>query len=185
MLEVHRNPSTGEYSAPLQMKANNGLLLIDDLGRQRIAPQTLFNRWIVPMEEKRDYLSAAGGQHFTVPFDLVLVFSTNLDPAELADEAFLRRIGSKVAFKPASAAQYRKIWTDVCAERGVSCDPALIEYAIEELHGRRGKPMLPCHPRDLLGMALDLLSYAGESPEITQQTLQWAWDNYFVEEKNK
>ncbi len=185
MLEVHYNVATREYNAPLQMKANNGLLLIDDLGRQRIAPQTLFNRWIVPMEERRDYLTTGAGQHFTVPFDLVLVFSTNLDPAELADEAFLRRIGSKIAFKPVSASQYRSIWRDVCAERGVSCDPDVVEYVIHELHGKRGKPLLPCHPRDLLGMAQDLMSYAGESSELTAQSLQWAWDNYFVEEKQQ
>lgn len=183
MLEVHFNATTREYNAPLQMKANNGLLLIDDLGRQRIEPQTLFNRWIVPMEEKRDYLTAGSGQHFTIPFDLVLVFSTNLDPVELADDAFLRRIGSKICFRPVSAEQYRKIWRDVCAERGVFYEAEAIEYLIHELHGKRDKPMLPCHPRDLLGMSLDLTSYAGDAPEITAQSLQWAWDNYFVEEK--
>jgi hypothetical protein len=185
MLDVHCSVATREYTAPLQMKANNGLLLIDDLGRQRISPQTLFNRWIVPMEEKRDYLTAAGGQHFTVPFDLVLVFSTNLDPTELADEAFLRRIGSKIAFKPVTGAQYSRIWADVCAERGVWCDPGVIDYVIHELHGKRGKPMLPCHPRDLLGMALDLTTYAGEAAEISPEALRLAWDNYFVEETKK
>jgi hypothetical protein len=185
MLEVHCNASTREFSAPLQMKASNGLLLIDDLGRQRVAPQALFNRWIVPMEEKRDYLTASGGQHFSVPFDVVLVFSTNLDPIELADEAFLRRLGSKVCFRSVSAPQYRKIWSDVCAERRASCTPETVEHVIYELHAKRGKHMLPCHPRDLIGMALDRTSYFGGPPQITVESVDWAWNNYFVEEKSE
>ncbi len=138
MLEVYCNVSTREFSAPLQMKASNGLLLIDDLGRQRIPPQTLFNRWIVPMEEKHDYLTTSGGQHFTVPFDVVLVFSTNLDPMALADAAFLRRLGSKICFKPVSEWQYRQIWNDVCDERGTTCASGAVDYVIQELHGKRG-----------------------------------------------
>lgn len=181
MLELHHDPATHEYSAPLQMKANNGLLLIDDLGRQRIDPQTLFNRWIVPMEEQCDYLTGARGQHVRVPFDLVLVFSTNLDPARLADEAFLRRIGSKVRFEPVTRAQYKRIWDDVCAERGITCEPHVLEFVFSELYAKRGRPMLPCHPRDLLGMALDFVSYRGDAAAIAAETLQWAWDNYFVE----
>jgi hypothetical protein len=181
MLELRCDPRTHEYTAPVQMKANNGLLLIDDLGRQRIDPQTLFNRWIVPMEEQCDYLTGASGQHFRVPFDLVLVFSTNLDPAGLADEAFLRRIGSKISFKPVSSEQYRRIWDEVCAARAITCEPGVIEYVIQELYGKRGRPMLPCHPRDLLGMALDFASYCGKSEALTAATLQSAWETYFVE----
>jgi hypothetical protein len=181
MLEVHCDSATREYNAPLQLKANNGLLLIDDLGRQRIQPEVLFNRWIVPMEEKRDFLTAGPGQHFTVPFDLVLVFSTNLDPHELADDAFLRRIGYKISFKPVSVEQYKQIWDDVCAERSLQCETELLDYVIHELHVRRGVPLLPCHPRDLLGMALDRLTYSGVGNTITPESLLWAWDNYFVD----
>jgi hypothetical protein len=181
MLEVHCDPATREYNAPLQLKANNGLLLIDDLGRQRIQPEVLFNRWIVPMEEKRDFLTAGPGQHFTVPFDVVLVFSTNLNPHELADDAFLRRIGYKISFQPVSAEQYRQIWNDVCAARDLACDPELVDYVIHELHERRGVPLLPCHPRDLLGMAQDRLAYTGTESPITAETLWWAWNNYFVD----
>lgn len=181
MLEVRFDAATREYSAPLQMKANNGLLLIDDLGRQRISTEALFNRWIVPMEEQRDYLVAGPGQHFIVPFDLVLVFSTNLDPLELADEAFLRRIGYKIALQPVSQEQYREIWAHVCAERGLHCAPDVLDYVIGELHGARGVPMLPCHPRDLLGMAQDRRAYKGADGDIDAETLRWAWDNYFVD----
>ena len=181
MLEVQCDATAREYNAPLQLKANNGLLLIDDLGRQRISPEALFNRWIVPMEEKRDYLTAGPGQHFTVPFDVVLVFSTNLDPSELADDAFLRRIGYKIAFRPVSSEQYREIWDGVCAERNVRCDPDVADYVIYELHAKRGVPLLPCHPRDLLGMARDRVAYAGADELITTETLRWAWESYFVE----
>jgi predicted ATPase with chaperone activity len=180
MLELHSDAATHEYTAPLQMKANNGLLLIDDLGRQRIDPRTLFNRWIVPMEEQCDYLTGARGQHFRVPFDLVLVFSTNLDPGRLADEAFLRRIGSKICFEPVTRAQYQRIWDDVCHERGLTCEPHVLEFVVRDLYGKHGTPMLPCHPRDLLGMALDFASYRGDAAALTPETLQWAWDNYFV-----
>jgi hypothetical protein len=180
MLELQCDAATHENTAPLQMKANNGLLLIDDLGRQRIDPQTLFNRWIVPMEEQCDYLTGASGQHFRVPFDLVLVFSTNLDPARLADEAFLRRIGSKIRFEPVTRTQYQKIWNAVCEERGITCEPHVMEFVVRELYGKCDKPLLPCHPRDLLGMAVDFVSYRGGAQAITTETLQWAWDNYFV-----
>jgi hypothetical protein len=181
MLELRHDPATHEFTAPLQMKANNGLLLIDDLGRQRIDPQTLFNRWIVPMEDRCDYLTGPRGQHFRVPFDLVLVFSTNLDPAELADEAFLRRIGSKIRFEPVAPEQYRKIWDDVCEERCLTCEPGVLDFVMQDLYGKRGMPLLPCHPRDLLSMALDFMSYRGDSSALTAETLQWAWNNYFVE----
>jgi hypothetical protein len=183
MLDVHFDPATREYHAPLQMKANNGLLLIDDLGRQRIRPETLFNRWIIPMEEGRDHLTAGPGQHFAVPFDVILVFSTNLDPDDIADPAFLRRVGYKIGFKPASPEQYKTIWKELCRERGVYCDPGVLDFAIHELHGKSGIPLLPCHPRDLLGMALDRIAYAGGAGDIDTDTLSWAWDNYFVGEQ--
>ena len=97
-LDVRYDPSTRQYQAALQLKASNGLFIIDDMGRQRMAPAELLNRWIVPMEEKRDFINLGGGRHCELPFDLILVFSTNLNPLELADEAFLRRIGYKLQF---------------------------------------------------------------------------------------
>jgi hypothetical protein len=182
MLETHFDPVTREYDAPLQLKANNGLLLIDDLGRQKINVETLFNRWIVPMEEARDFLTAGPGQHFTVPFDLVLVFSTNLDPHEIADDAFLRRIGYKIQFKPVSIEDYKTIWQQNCAERGVTLWPQVIDYVIHDLHRKNGVPLLPCHPRDLLSMALDRIAYSGAEADVDEELLHWAWNNYFVED---
>ena len=180
MLEVHYDVATRQYSAPLQLKANNGLFIIDDMGRQRITPEELFNRWIVPMEERKDYLSLGAGRHFTVPFDLVLVFSTNLSPLDLADEAFLRRIGYKIEFKPVTPDQYVEIWQGVCEERNLSFDANVVDYTISELHWRHQVPLLPCHPRDLLGMAVDRAAYHGEHSTVTEDDMRWAWNNYFV-----
>lgn len=184
MLEVSYDGATREYSAPLQLKANGGLLLIDDLGRQRISPAELFNRWIVPMEEGRDFLALAAGRHFSVPFDVRLVFSTNFDPSVLADEAFLRRIGYKIELAPITPEQYGRIWRLACASRGVEFDQALVDYAVESLHVPDGVPLLPCHPRDLCGMALDYSNYLGEGQALSAASLRRAWDSYFVRHRN-
>ena len=140
MLEVQCDNATRTYSAPIQLKANNGFLLIDDLGRQRVEPAVLFNRWIVPLDSRQDSLTTGKGHHFEVPFDLVLVFSTNLRPEQIADEAFLRRLGYKIEFVPIPADQYERIWRDVCVERGVEFDPRLVRYVIDELHRVSGIP---------------------------------------------
>lgn len=180
MLEVQRDAATGEYQAPLQLRANGGLLLIDDLGRQRIRPAALFNRWIVPMEEGVDYLALPTGQHFSVPFDAIVVFSTNLNPADLADAAFLRRIGHKVELRPCAPEQYRAIWHQVCQQRSVAFDPAVVDYVIGELHSGRGVPLLPCHPRDLIEIALDRAAYFGVPGVVSLEEIESAWDNYFL-----
>jgi predicted ATPase with chaperone activity len=180
MLEVRYDPTARLYEAPLQMKANNGIFIIDDMGRQRIQPQTLFNRWIVPLEEKKDYLDLGSGKHFSVPFDVVLVMSTNIHPLELADEAFLRRIGYKIEFSPLSVERYTEIWNDNCQQFQVRCEPQVLEYVLRELHAHDNIPLLPCHPRDLLGMAMDYASYAHDSNVITEEHVRWAWNNYFV-----
>ena len=183
MLEVHYDPSTREYRAPLQLKANNGMFMIDDMGRQKVEPEAVFNRWIVPMEERKDYLSLGSGRHFSVPFDLVLIFSTNMHPLDLADEAFLRRIGYKIEFNYLTKEDYRRIWEDVCQDYGVVFDAELLEFVLEELHEPERVNLLPCHPRDLLGIAVDLATYLGEPRQLTKQQLRWAWRNYFVSMK--
>jgi len=179
MLEVQCDVATRTYASPIQLKANNGFLLIDDLGRQRIAPAVLFNRWIVPMDSRQDSLTTGKGHHFEVPFDLVLVLSTNLRPEDIADEAFLRRLGYKIEFTPIKVQEYRRIWQGVCAERSVPFDPHLVDFAINELHRRQGIPLLPCHPRDLVGMALDRIAYLGET-KLDETAIRWAWESYFL-----
>jgi hypothetical protein len=184
MLEVQYDAATREYRAPLQLKANNGMFVIDDMGRQKVAPEAIFNRWIVPMEEKKDYLSLGSGRHFSVPFDVVLIFSTNMHPLDLADEAFLRRIGYKIGFDYLTRDQYRQIWKDACRDYGIVFDPETLEFVLTELHEKESVRLLPCHPRDLLGIAVDLATYLDEPRRLTKQQLRWAWSNYFVSLKN-
>jgi hypothetical protein len=179
MLDVRFDAGTRTHRAPAQLLANNGLLLIDDLGRQRMRPAELFNRWIVPLEEARDYLSLHDGQHFAVPFDVALVLSTNQDPLQLADAAFLRRIGYKIRFRPLAPDQYRDIWQQQCERYDLACDPQLVDWVMTELHGRQNVPLLPCHPRDLIDLALDRGRYLGW-PELSESALRWAWNTYFV-----
>ncbi|MGH8566780.1 MAG: AAA family ATPase, partial [Gammaproteobacteria bacterium] len=143
-----------------------------------VATVDLFNRWIVPLETRIDYLSLASGKRFPVPFDVVLVFSTNLDPAGLADDAFLRRIGHKIRFGALCPEEYQAIWRQVCQEREVEFDREALGFALA-LHQRRGIPLLACHPRDLLGMALDHARYLGRE-QVTPELIQTAWNNYFV-----
>jgi len=184
MLEVQFDPDTRRYQAPLQLKASNGMFILDDLGRQRVSPQVVLNRWIVPMEEGTDHLKLHTGQHFSVLFDLVLVFSTNMDPVELADDAFLRRIGYKIRFPALNVDQYHEIWKQVCGLHAVEYDPAVCQLVIDKLHTPSGTPLLPCHPRDLIDMALDHSAYQGETDELRIESLRWAWRNYFLNSNN-
>jgi predicted ATPase with chaperone activity len=180
LLEVQYDPATRQYEAPLQLKANNGLFLLDDLGRQKVHPDVILNRWIVPMEEHKDYHSIGSGQHFVVPFDEVLIFSTNLKPLDLADEAFLRRIGYKIHFGHLTEEQYKTIWRDACVEQQVPYEPELMNYLINDLHGRTETPLKPCHPRDLLGIAMDRMRYTNRPRALTRELLDFAWQSYFV-----
>ncbi len=180
MLDIQYDPSTRLYQAPLQLKANNGIFILDDLGRQKVAPEQILNRWIVPMEERVDYLTVGTGQHFWVPFDVVLVFSTNLNPLHLADEAFLRRIGYKIRFDYLTPLEYEVIWKGACKEQGIAFDPALLHYMIEQLYGDTDTPLLPCHPRDLLGIAMDHARYTGSGNQPTPEQMRHAWRSYFV-----
>jgi predicted ATPase with chaperone activity len=180
MLEVMYEPSAKLYEAPLQMKANNGIFIIDDLGRQHIRPEELFNRWIVPLEERKDYLSLKSGRHFSTPFDMILIFSTNIHPLELADEAFLRRIGYKIEFTAMTPEAYERLWCDTCVQMEVDYDHNVLDYAINQLHARHKVDLLPCHPRDLIGMAIDHAIYIDNKRYVDIDKLRWAWRNYFV-----
>jgi hypothetical protein len=184
LLDVRYDASTRQYEAPLQLKANNGMFVIDDLGRQKASPDQVLNRWIVPMSEGRDYHSLGSGRHFVTPFDVVLVFSSNLHPLDLTDEAFLRRIGHKIYCGYVPREGYAQIWESVCDERGVAFDAELVDFVIDELHERHEVPLLPCHPRDLIGIALDKAAYLGNANELTPELLAWAWDVYFVSMNN-
>ena len=181
MLDVHRNATTQEYFAPLQLKANNGIFIIDDLGRQRMDVTDLFNRWIIPMQERKDYLTLGAGRHFEVPFDVVLIFSTNMNPLELADEAFLRRIGHKILFPYLTQSMYGAIWRKECTRLGIDFNESLLDYAIHQLHAQERTPLLPCHPRDLLELALEQSRFLGNGYQVAKAQLDWAWHSYFVQ----
>ena len=180
LLNVRYDPVARLYQAPLQLKANNGLFILDDMGRQQASPMEIFNRWIVPMENREDYLALDSGRHFQVPFDVVLVFSSNINPLDLADEAFLRRIGYKLHFDPASEQEYRTIWRQECQKEKIDFDDDTFQFLVEELHRGNDVPLLPCHPRDLLGIARDRCTYLQQPLALTRDNIQWAWNNYFV-----
>lgn len=184
MLEMAYDPSTRLYQAPLQLKANNGLYMIDDLGRQRADVSDLLNRWIVPMEESQDYLSLGSGEHFSIPFEIVLIFSTNMDPLKLADEAFLRRLGYKIKFDYLNTGEFERIWSQVCEQHGIEVDASILQYVKNDLYGRYKTPMLPCHPRDLIGLSLDQACYQGRDKKMTIEDMKSAWDSYFVRLKD-
>ncbi|MEW6999550.1 AAA family ATPase [Colwelliaceae bacterium BS250] len=180
MLEVKFDPTTKTYRAPLQLKANNGILLLDDLGRQKISPKQLFNRWIVPLEERRDFLSLQSGLHFELPFELLLLFSTNLTPTELVDEAFLRRLGYKIQFEPMAKELYQEIWFKECVNNGLLAEMSIFEYLVDHLHQLHNRKYLPCYPRDLIAIINDQVKFKQLTPEITKELLNFAWHSYFV-----
>ena len=179
MLELRSDASSGIYSAPLQMKANNGILVIDDFGRQVISPRDLLNRWIVPLDRRVDYLTLHHGQKLCIPFEVMVVFATNLDPSELADEAFLRRIHNKIYVEPVSPECFHEILARVLGERRLACDaPAAAYFA--ELCLRRGDALKACYPADLCDILMWRSQYEGRPPQVTRAELDHAADLYFT-----
>ena len=179
MLDLQYDPVPGYYQAPAHVKANNGIYIIDDLGRQLVHPDQLMNRWIVPMDRRRDYLNLHTGSSFEIPFDVKLVFSTNLTPDAVADEAFLRRLGYKIRVGAVSESKYEQIFRNVCAEYGIAFDDDAFE-ALLGLHHRLNRPTLACYPRDLLAQIGDDAAYRKCSPELSPQLIDWAWHAYFA-----
>jgi hypothetical protein len=180
MLDLAFNPLTKFYEAPIQLKANGGVFLVDDFGRQRIRPQELLNRWIVPLESRVDYLTLHTGKKFQVPFNLLIVFATNLEPASLADEAFFRRIPYKIAIENPSIEQYTRIFERNCAARRLKFHQVMVAYLHRRHYRPAGRPMRACHPRDLLDQVTALCRYRGIQPAITRELLDKACEAYFV-----
>ena len=177
MLDLQFN--SGFYIAPLQMRANNGILIVDDFGRQRITPAELLNRWIVPMDRRVDFLTLAGGNKFRVPFDLIVAFSTNLNPTSLADEAFLRRIQTKIEVTYVTPEQFQEISRRVCAECGLAYDVSAVEEFMKLL-GELRQPLRACFPRDIIQHVLWKAKYAGKQPQLTLETIREACGSYFL-----
>jgi len=166
------------YEAPFQMKSNGGTLVIDDFGRQRVAPQDLLNRWIVPLERRVDYLALHTGKKIEVPFEQLVVFSTNLDEKDLADQAFLRRMGYLARVEPPTSAAYSEIFKRQSYARGIACSQPVLDHVLSKYRIER-RQMKGCEPRDLLDRATDLCLFEAQQLELTPAVIDVAWRNYF------
>jgi len=183
MLDLNFNPLSKFYEAPIQLKANGGVFLVDDFGRQRVRPQELLNRWIVPLESRVDYLTLHTGKKFQVPFDVLIVFATNLKPQSLADEAFLRRIPYKIAITDPTLEQFTQIFELNCQRRQLPFHHVMVAYLQRRHYKPVQRPFRACHPRDLLDQVTALCRYRGIAPVITRELLDRACAAYFVDEE--
>jgi hypothetical protein len=184
-LELNYNLSNGFYTAPVQALANGGVLVIDDFGRQHCSPRDLLNRWIVPLESRVDFLTLKTGQKFALPFMVMVVFATNIKPAELVDEAFLRRIHYKVFAESPTVAEFMQIFSNCCRERDLVFDSTLVGRLLQEYYSPRRIALRGCQPRDLIDQTMSLADYRGEPRRLTWDLLEAACAGYFVDEIEK
>lgn len=180
MLDLTYNPAAKFYEAPFQVKSNGGMLLIDDFGRQKVRPTDLLNRWIVPLEKGIDFLSLHTGKKCEIPFDQFIVFSTNLDPKDLVDEAFLRRLRYKIEIQDPSCEEYIEIFKRTCAGKGVKYSGDMMKYLLENYYLKEQVAFRSCHPRDLLDQIIDRAKYRKIKPTLTVELIDHAWKSYFV-----
>jgi predicted ATPase with chaperone activity len=184
-LEIRFNERQNVSEAPLHMKANGGIFLIDDFGRQRVDHRELLNRWIVPLEKRVDFLMLSNGRKIEIPFEQLIIFSTNLDPSQLVDEAFLRRIPYKINVENPDEARFKKMFEQRCQMKQVQYDLSMVDYLIETHY----KPtnglahqtgMRACHPRDIVDQVVNRARYLNITPELTKESIDSACQNYFV-----
>lgn len=180
-LDLIYDTTNGIYQAPLQVKSNGGLFLIDDFGRQTISPQELLNRWIVPLEKRVDFLTLHTGKKIEVPFDQLIVFSTNLDPKSLVDEAFLRRIQNKIHIPPPTVDQFREIFKRQCESLGVPYNHEGLVYLLRDHYVKRKRELRACHPRDLLRQMIGMARYKGIPPAMSTELIDMACRTYFAD----
>jgi hypothetical protein len=178
-LEIQYNPATGISEAPVQMKSNTGLLLIDDFGRQRMSVDELLNRWIVPLEKRYDFLNTSNGKKIQVPFDQLVVFSTNLEPKDLVDDAFLRRIPYKIEVANPSIENFVKLFQIMCKIYKFEWKPELIQGLLTKHYLPTNRPLRNCHPRDLLLQVQNYCKYLGQPIVLSEEALDFACENYF------
>jgi predicted ATPase with chaperone activity len=180
-LELCYDPVSKLYAAPLQVKANGGALVIDDFGRQLVQPRELLNRWIVPMDKGSDHLTLQTGESIEIPFDVLLVFSTNLPPAQLGDEAFFRRIRHKIEIPNPTREEFLQILERVCRERDIPFSQEGASYLLERHYAETGRPLRGCHPRDLMELVEDIARYRGLVPALAPDLIDLACGSYFVD----
>jgi len=179
-LDLQWDASGRMYQAPPQLKAAGGVLVVDDLGRQRVPVRELLNRWVVPLEQRLDYLTLRSGRKIVVPFDCFVIFSTNLQPRDLGDEAFLRRIHYKIRVPDPDRGEYEKIFRACCKERDIPYDEGALEYLFSQFYENEQIEPRRCHPRDVLDHLCDLARYRNEPPLLTPELLERACQSYFV-----
>jgi hypothetical protein len=179
-LEIRHDPRSNTSEAPLQLKSNCGCLLIDDFGRQRIAPAELLNRWIVPLECRHDYLTLANGKKIQVPFEQLVVFSTNIEPHKLVDEAFLRRIPYKIEVGDPSEEEFHRLFQIYAQMLGCDYSPQVVDDLIEKHYRARRRSLRRCHPRDLLLQVRNYCNYVDMPFEMRSEYLDRACRTYFT-----
>ena len=177
-MDLIYSPTVRFYEAPFQLKSNGGTLVIDDFGRQRVNPQDLLNRWIVPLEGRIDYLTLHTGKKIAVPFEQLLVFATNLNPVDLVDDAFLRRMGYRLYITPPDKEMYTSIFQRYVENNGFLYDPERLEYLFR-LYNADNRPLRACEPRDLIQRCADICRYENRDWMLTDDLLRLAWHNYF------
>ena len=180
MLDLQFNPATKFYVGPMQMKANNGVLIIDDLGRQRIRPEELLNRWVVPLDRRIEFLTMAGGRKLEIPFEMLVVFASNKNPLELMDAAFLRRIQTKIHIGGVTDDQFREIFRRVAADNGITPDLAALNSLIAIIRETLKLDLLACYPRDLVNQVCWAARYEGRAPVLDGAALARAVEAYFL-----
>jgi predicted ATPase with chaperone activity len=180
MLDLQFNPTTNYYDGPPQMKANNGVLIIDDFGRQRISPEDLLNRWVVPLDRGIEFLTFAGGKKIEIPFEMLVVFASNRDPRSVLDNAFLRRIQSKIRLGSISDAQFSEIFHRVAQESGLRVDEDTLTGLIQVIRDGQKEELRACQPRDLINQVCAKAHYEGHKPSLDRASLLLAVKTYFL-----
>jgi energy-coupling factor transporter ATP-binding protein EcfA2 len=180
MLDLQFNPVTKFYVAPIQMKANNGVLIIDDFGRQRLRPEELLNRWVVPLDRRIDFLTFAGGKKLEIPFEMLVVFASNMDPAELVDACFLRRIQTKIKIGAISDDQFCEIFRRVAEENQVGFDAGVPGALIDFIRGTLKQELRQCFPRDIVNQVLWAARYEGKKAHLDYPAMAQAVAAYFL-----
>jgi predicted ATPase with chaperone activity len=180
MLELEFNPLTKFYVGPVQLKANNGVLIIDDFGRQRLRPEELLNRWVVPLDRRIDFLTLAGGKKIEIPFELLVVFASNLDPFEIIDPAFLRRIQTKIKIGEATEDQFREIFRRAAADRGIKAESGIADLLIGVIRGTLKQELRACFPRDIINQICWAAKFEGKMPYLDRASMIQAVEAYFL-----
>jgi predicted ATPase with chaperone activity len=181
MLDLDFNPISKYYEASLQMKANNGIFIADDFGRQQIEPQNFLNRWIVPLDRRIDFMTLHTGMKFSIPFDMLIIFSTNIEPKQLVDEAFLRRIPYKIKIDHPSEREYEAIFRMLCKIHDIEFNLESFNYLMDNYYRKDNIKLNACHPRDIIEQIIVSARYYRRPPALTKEAIHDAWTNYFVE----